>query len=419
MTPKKQKNEQEKIKSRTPKNKKKANVKLILLIVLSVILVLLLALGAYAVYLLKFYKPENEATGTAPFNTDDYVHEPPKDWSTTGDTGETTNNPGTDEPVRDPIEAYNFILLGKDKVALNTDVIMLINLNVTTKKISVLQIPRDTYIEYEGYAGRINAVYAYYYNQGRNNKVKDPEAYGLDKLSTILEQTLCIHIHNYAMVNLEGFRNIVDILGGVELDVPADMIYEDPTQDLYINLKKGKQVLDGKKAEQFVRFRAGYVQADIGRLDAQKLFMSALLKEVKDHFNVTTIVRIANEVFKNLKSDIALDDLVYYAKCLMSINLNEMSFLSMPGVSARADVTSGAWYYIMNRKAMIVIIDRDFNIRHDMYINESIFDKNHSFSSRELHPHIDEYYLAIPASGASSSSSADDINKGSITIPRI
>ena len=127
------------------------------------------------------------------------------------------------------------------------------------QRTSLVSMPRDTrvkiasdvvsYMEKESkyYQSptKLNAVHAYV------GKEKGPEM-------TVkqLEDILGIEIDHYVKVDLNAFRKIVDAIGGVEVDVPQNMFYEDPYQDLYINLKKGPQLLDGDKAEQLVRFRS-------------------------------------------------------------------------------------------------------------------------------------------------------------------
>ena len=389
------------------KNKKSPRGKL-KIIILSILLLLFVSAVAVVVYTVSFHEPDNQAgvDETKPF-----------EWVTapTDESSEPEENPAPEEYGK----SFNFLLLGKDQTSENTDVIMVINFNVSSGGISILQLPRDTYIELEKTPYKLNSLYHYFALEANGNNEKDPDAYSLNKVASVLEKNLCINIHYYAMVNLAGFRNIVDILGGVEVDIPANMDYEDDDQGLKIHLKKGKQVLDGKKAEQFVRFRSGYVQADIGRMDAQKIFMSALIKTVKENFTVSNIVKIANEVYKNVTTDVPLDDMVFFGKSLLSIDMNNINFMSMPGAAARSNGDTGLWYYIMNRKAMIPIIQQYFNIYNDVVINDAIFDANRVFTSTKIYPHIDKLYNSEPTEEQGGSQSAEDINGGSIHIPRV
>ncbi|MBO5904022.1 MAG: LCP family protein, partial [Clostridia bacterium] len=121
---------------------------------------------------------------------------------------------------------YNFLLVGYDKAAGLTDVNMIAQFDVNTGKVSIVQLPRDTYARYNDTVRykMINCAFGYF----KKN---------LEGLAKYLETTLCIKIDFYASIDLAAFRNIVDILGGVPMYVPRDMEYDDPEQDLYINLK--------------------------------------------------------------------------------------------------------------------------------------------------------------------------------------
>ncbi|MBE6670920.1 MAG: LytR family transcriptional regulator [Ruminococcaceae bacterium] len=399
--------------NKAPISKKKKTVKIVLItlsIIIGILLLTAIGVGIWAINLWNNVEaPSNGSEDTLPFDTEDL----------TTDTSEPSN---TDTPNQndapDKSKMYNFLLLGADKVASNTDVIMLISFNVEAKKISIMQIPRDTYVEVNGMSHKINALYGIYYSQGIYNKATDPQEYGLQKLEETLEKNLCININYHAMVNLEGFRNIVDILGGVEVNIPQDVSYYDEYEKREMVLKKGKQLLNGAKAEGFIRHRSSYLQADIGRLDAQKIFMSALLKEVKDSFSVTTIVKIAGQIFKHVKTDIELEDAVYFAKSLLSIDLNNMNFMTLTGYSP-APTAGAPWYYVMNRKGALQLINEYFNM-YDFEITDSIFDKNKIFySNNGTAEYLNPYYECEPDNLIGGNvSNAGDINGGSIYIPR-
>ena len=83
----------------------------------------------------------------------------------------------------------------------------------------------------------------------------------------------------YVALDLQSFEQLVDLMGGVRFDVPMDMYYNDPSQNLYINIPAGEQKLNGEQAMQLVRFRSGYANADLGRVSVQREFVSAALKQ--------------------------------------------------------------------------------------------------------------------------------------------
>ena len=305
----------------------------------------------------------------------------------TTDFAEQTKNPNVGV-VTEPVEPadkivrnqdqVNFLILGKDRWAYNTDVIIIASYNVADGAISMMQIPRDTYIDIGRGNHKANSLLASFYSEALRNKEKDPQAAALQNLEKALEQVLCITIDYYAMMDLNGFVNIVNALGGVEINVPFDMKYKDPYQNLNINLKKGKQTLNGDQAEQFIRFRADYVEGDIGRVDAQKLFIGACLKKVKNNFNVSTISAIAEQAMQYIKTDIPLQDLVYYAKSAISVDLDKMTMLTLPGIQGRQYESSGTWYYIAYRDGTLSAINKYFNSYFNFEVTADIFDSDHA-----------------------------------------
>ena len=153
-------------------------------------------------------------------------------------------------------EPFDLLVCGVDNSKRLTDVIIVARVDMQNNCINMLQIPRDTYIG-EGYAtGKINAVYS---------------ADGIDGLREMIAERFSVEAEHYVTVTLDAFREIVDDLGGVQLDVPQRRVF---TKDKII--EKGQQTLDGERAEWFVRYRAGYALADIGRMGAQELFLRAL-----------------------------------------------------------------------------------------------------------------------------------------------
>lgn len=267
----------------------------------------------------------------------------------------------------------NLLLLGEDEAASLTDVIMIVSLNTDAKQINVLQIPRDTYAEYTTASYRkLNAA---------KNVLGDGK-----KVAEFLSENLGIRIDHYAVLGLDAVSKTVDALGGIEIDVPNDMVYDDPYQDLSINIKKGRQILDGEKAKQFIRYRAGYIRGDLDRLDAQKLFLTSLLKKVSD-IDMHTIIKIAATVIPMIESDISYGDCISMIKEFGIPRANNITLVTLPGGDVRG--SSGAWYYIMNKKASYEIIRQRFFT--DISFDE--FDKCRSFTNI-LRPGFNDIYEA-------------------------
>lgn len=225
----------------------------------------------------------------------------------------------------------NVAVFGLDKGETRTDVIFVVNFNTATKKINIVSVPRDTRVNLSnrGYV-KLNEVHAYS---------------GVDASIKKLEEILNIDIDNYIKVNLKGFRNIVDAIGGVEMTVPQAMNYEDPEQDLYIHLSAGYQKLDGKKAEQLVRYRT-YAQADLKRIEVQHLFMEALIEKVLNMDNlIRTAPQLCYNLIKYVKTDFGVDDILDYVKYIGDI---KASNINMATISGYAQTIDGKSYFIYN-----------------------------------------------------------------------
>lgn len=395
------------------KMKKKRIIKKVLLIALSVFLIIIVAFVGVALYTYLFHEPDNGANEPPPFATGGLL-------DSTQDTPSITLPPETDDITGETLppqtvdpnslpkseqKIYNFLFVGQDRIALNTDVIMLINFNTTTNDIRILQIPRDTYIEADNYAGKINGMYAYYYlNQGCNTKI------ALRKFADTLEKNLCLKIHNVGHINLDGVVAMVDAVGGVDVNLPAAVTYYDG--GVTKTIPAGKQHLNGIKAEAFVRHRATYLQADIGRIDAQKLFVSAFIQRIKSNFNVSTISKFVDIAFKYVTTDVSLADAVFYAKQLLDVNMNDIKLMSMIGGGAMGD---GLSYYVMVRKNMREMINLYFNI-YDFEITDSIFDPNKAFTSKYRYQNFNNIYNNTSIS-TTDPYNAGDLNEDSINIP--
>lgn len=286
------------------------------------------------------------------------------------------------------VDAYNILVLGHDRAAMLTDVFMLVNVDNRDGSITIMQIPRDTWIsDHTGDDGsyhyvatnKINAVFSTYYSYHRYTEGMDEtKAYkeALLSLTDVLEKNLFINIDYSLIMDLDGFQNIVDILGGVDLYVEQAMYYTDPEQGLYINIPAGQQTLNGAQAEGFVRYRYGYLTADLGRQNAQKQFMTALFDKAKSTLslsNVDKLTEIADAIYTYIDTDMSAADILFFAKSLLKCDLSEMNMMTMPG-----NLASG--YYVMNREAVYGVINTSYNLG-ESDIPEAAFDSIGIFNS--------------------------------------
>ena len=256
-------------------------------------------------------------------------------------------------------DSYTFLIAGMDDNRL-TDALMMITFNVRDSKISILNIPRDSWISNSLYrGGRINAVYSRGFNQVRNagGSSADASAAGIALLRQQIQITFGLPVDYYVVMTLRGFRELVDAVGGVEMYVPRDMYYSDPYQNLHINLKRGLQTLDGIRAEHLVRFRRGYADQDIGRIATQQRFIAALARQMMV-FDVAQISRIFDVAQRHVTTNISAADMAWFAARALNVRLEDIITHIVPGESARVGEAS---VWSVYRAETIQIINAHYN----------------------------------------------------------
>ena len=242
-----------------------------------------------------------------------------------------------------------FLVTGIDNAGWNSDVIMLVSISKSLKKIGVLQIPRDSYINIDGRNyHKINAVYSEGCRRAYNAGLDEGQVHsaGSHSLSSFLERSLGIKINGHASVTTSGLSRIVDTLGGIDVNIPIDLSYDDNSQNLHIRLKAGNNHLNGDLAVKFVRCRK-YANADYGRMSAQRMFMSAMLKKIKSEFSIKTMVNLFKSVYHNVNTDIELSDAVALAKTAFGIDEGDINMENLFGKSVKV---GSAYCEVLNKE---------------------------------------------------------------------
>ncbi|MBO4898058.1 MAG: LCP family protein [Clostridia bacterium] len=229
----------------------------------------------------------------------------------------------------------NTLVVGKDRVADNTDTILVMSADTSDSNIYIVSIPRDTKVSVNGRTMKINAVYSYAKYSG-----EAPEELLID---TVKEVT-GIKINNYAIIDTKAFREIVDALDGVEYDVPRDYNYDDPYQDLHIHIKKGFQTLYGEDAEGLVRYRHDYARADLERVEVQQSFIKELIKQKLKAKYITKAPKVYRSAQENITSNFTVNELMEYARKLKDISDDTIHTFTIPG---EARMINGASYFII------------------------------------------------------------------------
>ena len=282
---------------------------------------------------------------------------------------------------------YTFLIAGIDAFSNNTDVLMLASLDTKNKKIEIVQIPRDTYINKTvgGYTSltRINAIFAAEYNRQVKSGISSwtAKTLAMQDLVKRLSETLCINIDEYVLIDTKGFRNVIDAVGGIDYEVPRDMFYEDPAQDLYIDLKAGYQHLDGAQCEQLIRYRSGYVTGDIGRIEMREDFMTRVFAQVKNKIGLDVMLKLIREkeIMQKVRTSMSLMDMLAYVRMVYRLDDDAVNVRTLSG-SVVQNPETGAWiYYCLNKKEALKDVNECLNI-YKTDIDIAIFDRNGFFS---------------------------------------
>lgn len=245
------------------------------------------------------------------------------------------------------------VLLGQSQNL--TDTIMLASYDPKTQEAGLLTIPRDTFI-------------------GKNQATATP----LDKINALCqydypEKTVAavskitgIDVKNYCLIDTKALREMVDLVGGVQFDVPIDMDYEDFTQKLYIHVKAGPQLLDGETAEGVVRFRHNqdgttypdeYGREDLGRSKTQRAFLTELAKQTLKPQNLLKIGGFIDIFYDNVKTNMNISDIKDYLPYLINFNTDNLKTGIIPGTVKMCNIVS---VYIHDKEGTKEIVNEVF-----------------------------------------------------------
>ena len=228
---------------------------------------------------------------------------------------------------------YTVLILGRDTGGGgNTDTMLLASYDVTNQKATVMSIPRDTMVNVSWDIKRINSVYNYYGGGDR----------GIQYLYKEIAQLVGFEPDYQAVVEWDAVGQIVDAMGGVWFDVPRNMNYDDPYQDLHIHQEKGYRLLTGDDAMQVLRYRHdndmryGYPDGDLGRIKTQQAFLTAMVDQLLQIKNVTKINQFIQVFQNNVETDLSFQNILWFAQqaILGGLSMENVEFVTMPNRTA-------------------------------------------------------------------------------------
>lgn len=215
----------------------------------------------------------------------------------------------------------NILLIGLDDVdgGRRADAIAFVTVNIDHKIVRVMSIPRDTRVQIPGKGwDKINHAYVYG---------------GVEKLRETVVNYLGLPVNYFVLVNYDTFPSIVDLIGGVEIDVERRMVYNDYSGKLFINIPKGPQTLDGKNALHYVRFRHDAL-GDIGRVRRQQNFIKEVLKKIQSPMMIPKIPELAQKAIEMVNSDMTPAQALQLASYMADLSGDNLHFFTLPGKAA-------------------------------------------------------------------------------------
>ena len=253
---------------------------------------------------------------------------------------------GHDQETLKNLDELQVLVLGvsTDTAAVLTDTIMVASYNPKTQNASLLSIPRDTFVgKNEETATAFNKINAVYQSS-------------VDKVLTAVNDLTGLDLQYYVVVDTEALIKLVDVIGGVEFNVPIDMKYDDSKQNLHINLKAGLQVLNGEQAENLVRFRhnndgtsypASYGDNDVGRMRTQREFITQVVKQTLQLKNVVKIGEIVDIAYEYVQTNLTLSVIKDYIPYAIEFGTDNIKTGSLPGVNKKINEL---WFFKANKE---------------------------------------------------------------------
>ncbi len=237
-----------------------------------------------------------------------------------------------DEPEIEPFKKVimesnriNGVVFGTDGD--RADTIMFVSYDPKLQLLDVLSIPRDTYHYVEGFERKdqkkINAVYGMGKKHGGSLGVKQQIA-----------NLLGVPVHYYVKVSYSGVSDIVDLIGGVRVNVPFNMDYDDEWCEppLHIHIAKGDQVLNGSNSVKYLRWRqnndGGHSNGDLARITRQQNFVKSAMKKVISP-KLPVVIKSA---YNYVHTDMGLNDMIYYGNKFVDFNMDNIQTYKLPGL---------------------------------------------------------------------------------------
>lgn len=238
-----------------------------------------------------------------------------------------------------------------DEFGGRSDTLLLVRFDPREQSLKLLSIPRDTRVRISGVG---------------HTKINDANVYGGPRLAAeVINESLGeIEIDRYVRVTTDAFKELVNVVGGVEVFVPRPMVYEDNTQGLFIDLPAGLQVLDGDQAEQFARFRHDS-NGDIGRVQRQETLLKALQAKLTQPGILMKIPQVINLLQSSVDTNLSMEEILALANFGRQLERQQVQMVMLPGRFSSLEEFDGKSYWVMSQVRGRRIMQQYFDVVYD------------------------------------------------------
>jgi LCP family protein required for cell wall assembly len=234
----------------------------------------------------------------------------------------------------------------KDPLAGNSDTMLLLRVQPSSRQVNVLSIPRDTLVQIPP--------------QG-NDKINDANVLGGAALAATTVSRLLkgVPVDRYVRIDTNGLIKFADALGGLDITVPKVMNYEDRTQRLSIHFKPGLQHLSGQRLQEYVRFRNDEL-GDIGRVQRQQAVLKALLQKLAQPSTIAKLPQLYSMTKQNLDTNLSIEELIAVGHSLSTADRQQINLVMLPGRFSRKDEYKAS-YWISDPDKTMALVTRYFS----------------------------------------------------------
>ena len=244
---------------------------------------------------------------------------------------------------------YTILLAGRDEASGCTDTVLLGRLDTLRHSLDLVSIPRDTLLNLDWPVRKLNAVYA-----GAINAGKAPG----EALRREMKRLCGFAPDCCAVVDLAVFAEAVDLIGGIDYELPEAMHYDDPAQDLHIHLDAGRRRLSGEEAMGLVRYRAGYRNGDLDRVAVQQRFMDAAIGQILRLGSVPHLPELTELIAAHTDTELSAANIAWLLRQTLQCKREDVRFHTAPNEPA---AVAGLSYVLLEPEDWLAMINEFLN----------------------------------------------------------